>query len=109
VGSLVLQPRSLLVFTGEAYHEHLHGIKAVAEEVVGMEVEEEEEEEEGEEGEGEGGGRAVARMRVGAPVMNLEAAGVKVGDVVRRAPVRVSLTFRRVKGEEGGKGVRIDG
>lgn len=92
---MILQPRSLLVFTGEAYEEHLHEILAVAEEVVGMAMVPEEEGE----AEGKGEGRGV-RMEEGAPVLNQKAAGVKVGDVIRRGPVRVSLTFRRVRGKE---------
>jgi hypothetical protein len=103
VGSLVLQPRSLLVFTGEAYEGHLHEIKAVGEEVVGI-VEEETGEDDCEEEAGEEEGRGVKQLKEGAPVMNLAAAGVKVGDVIRRAPVRVSLTFRRVRGKEGPEG-----
>lgn len=72
VGTVVLQPRSLIVFEGDAYHEHMHEILAVEEEVVG-----------GEDGT--------------IPVLNLATAGegVKVCDTVRRA-LRVSLTFRKV-------------
>ncbi len=104
VGSLVLQPRSLLVFTGEAYEGHLHEIKAVGEEVVGMVEEDAAGEGEEEEAAGDDEGRGVKQLKEGAPVINLEAAGVKVGDVIRRAPKRVSLTFRRVKGKEGPAG-----
>jgi alkylated DNA repair protein alkB family protein 6 len=76
VGTVVLQPRSLIVFEGDAYHGHMHEILAVEEEVVG-----------GEEGT--------------TPVLNLATAGegLKVGDVVRRA-LRVSLTFRKVNKPE---------
>jgi len=80
VGSVLLQPRSLIVFEGDAYHEHMHEILAVEEEVVG-----------GEEGT--------------IPVLNLATAGegVKVGETVRRA-LRVSLTFRKVNKPEAGRG-----
>lgn len=108
VGSLVLQPRSLLIFTGEAYESCLHEILPNEEEVVGMvpaaaaPSSSDGDEEEGEEGDG---GRRVQQMVEGAPVLNLATAGgVKVGDVLRRAPVRVSLTFRRVKGKGVKKG-----
>ncbi len=75
VGTVVLQPGSLIVFEGEAYHEHLHEILAVEEEVVG-----------GEDG--------------SAPVLNLATArGVQVGDTLRRS-LRVSLTFRKVNRPE---------
>jgi hypothetical protein len=38
IASLVLQPRSLIVFTKEAYEECLHSIRAVDEEVVGKDA-----------------------------------------------------------------------
>lgn len=66
--SVVLRERSLLVFADDAYSRMLHGINAVAEEVVGAE---------------------------GAPVLNEAAAGAPHGSVIRRR-LRVSLTFRRV-------------
>jgi len=67
VASVVLRPRSLLVFAGEAFTGHLHGIRAVAEETVG----------------------AVA------PVVNLHSAHCRPGDVLPRG-TRVSLTIRHV-------------
>ena len=74
LSSLVLKRRCLVVFADEAYSRLLHGIDAVTEETVG------------------------AR---GAPVVNAGAAGTPEGTVVRRQ-LRVSLTFRKVKGRPGG-------
>eukprot|EP00668_Euglena_longa_P004408 GGOE01005163.1.p2 GENE.GGOE01005163.1~~GGOE01005163.1.p2 ORF type:complete len:158 (+),score=43.37 GGOE01005163.1:408-881(+) len=65
--SLVLRPRSLLVFAEDAFTTHLHGIDAVLEEIVG----------------------AVAS------VINLQAAGCEEGDQIIRDR-RVSLTVRHV-------------
>lgn len=75
-GTVVLEPRSLIVFEGEAYHDYLHEIAAVEEEVVG-----------GTEGT--------------TPVLNLASleGRINVGDRLKRA-LRLSLTCRRVK-EEG--------
>jgi hypothetical protein len=72
VQSLVLQPRSVVVFSDVAYTAHLHGIDEVTEGVVG------------------------ARC----PCVNKAAAGVEDGDVVSRGgAARVSLTFRYVPPE----------
>ena len=69
VQSLVLQPRSCVIFTAEAYTQHLHGIDEVEESVVG------------------------ARC----PCVNMQAAGVEAGDIIsRQSRTRVSLTFRFV-------------
>ena len=35
IASIVLQPRSLIFFTGEAYSDYMHEILAVEEEIVG--------------------------------------------------------------------------
>lgn len=67
--SVVLRARCLVVFAEEAYSRLLHGIEAVSEETVGV--------------------------TGGARVINLDAASVRDGDVVKRR-LRVSLTFRRV-------------
>lgn len=67
--SVVLRARCLVVFAEEAYSRLLHGIEAVSDETVGV--------------------------ASGAPVINLDAAGIREGDVIRRR-LRISLTFRRV-------------
>ena len=72
VVSLVLPPRSAVIFTEAAYTDHLHGIRAVASEAI-------------EPGAGFGVGE--------------ELDGFALGDTLLRAP-RTSLTFRHTK-EEG--------
>lgn len=67
--ALVLQPRSLLVFQGEAYDSYLHGIAGLKREMVGG---------------------------VGGPVANAGLAGVADGDMIIRDCPRVSLTIRHV-------------
>ena len=67
--SVALRPRSLLVFRGAAYADHLHGIADVEAEVA----------------------RAPT-------VVNLDAAGLVDGGTVRRgSPPRVSITLRRTR------------
>lgn len=68
VASLVLQPRSLVVFTGPAYTDMLHGIDAAARDLVGGV----------------------------APVLNLYSAPFREGDVISRGD-RVSITLRCAK------------
>jgi alkylated DNA repair protein alkB family protein 6 len=64
--SVVLPPRSLLVFADDAYRDCLHGIDAAAEEALD------------------------------ASVANAGAGGAAPGEALRRSGERVSLTFRRV-------------
>mmetsp|Transcript_8418 Transcript_8418/g.25460 ORF Transcript_8418/g.25460 Transcript_8418/m.25460 type:complete len:296 (-) Transcript_8418:53-940(-) len=68
--SLLLMPRSLLVFRGEAYHCHLHGIDAVESELLDQ---------------------SLVNLHMVPP----EAAAAAGGALPRRA-TRVSLTVRRV-------------
>ena len=71
VETLLLQPRSLLLFCGEAYHEHCHEVAPAPD---------------GFETLGEAG-----------PLVNGElAGGVSEGDVVERGERRVSLTIRHI-------------
>lgn len=72
---VVLQPRSLVVFGGEAYAGFLHAISEDPEEVVGA----------------------------SAPVANGPAAGVAPGDTLQRG-LRMSLTIRHVPHAGGGGG-----
>jgi len=62
---VLLQPRCCFVVSGEAYSQHQHGIEARAAD------------------------------EIGELCCNREAAGVAVGEVVPRAPRRVSLVFVR--------------
>ena len=65
--SLVLRPRSLLVFTGQVYSEMMHGIyDGVISEKVGDTC----------------------------PCINMALAGVSEGDIIERGP-RTSLTVRK--------------
>ena len=66
---LVLQPRSLLVFRGEAYDSYLHSIAETKREMVGG---------------------------VGGPIVNAAEAGVSDGDMIVRHGPRISLTIRHV-------------
>lgn len=68
VESLLLRPRSLLVFEGRAYREHCHEVAALED---GIEV-------------------------VTGTLINGELAGASTGDVVERGERRVSLTIRHV-------------
>ncbi len=64
--SVILPPRSLLVFRGDAYTQCLHGIDAVeAESIDGS-------------------------------VANAEQFGLQIGDTLPRTGPRISLTIRRV-------------
>mmetsp|Transcript_28745 Transcript_28745/g.80933 ORF Transcript_28745/g.80933 Transcript_28745/m.80933 type:complete len:236 (-) Transcript_28745:383-1090(-) len=65
-GSVACMPRSLLVFSGEAYTNCLHGINEAHEEVVDKHT------------------------------MNLEAVGLRPGDALPRGGERISFTVRRV-------------
>jgi len=64
--SLILQPRSLMIFTDEAYTNHFHGIGECQQDVVTEDV------------------------------ANIEAAKLTLGEVVDRGSVRLSLTIRIV-------------
>jgi len=79
VAEVILRPRSLVVFREEAYLDHLHAIAASHSDEVGA----------------------------AAPVANLESAGARLGEVIARPAVRLSLTFRHIVRErpDGGGGV----
>lgn len=64
--SLLLQPRSLLIFCNDAYHKFSHGIDTAEEDFMGESI------------------------------VNLGATGLQLGDLVERKGERVSLTVRRV-------------
>ena len=67
--ALVLQPRSLLVFRGEAYDSYMHCIAEAKREMVGG---------------------------ASGPVANAAEAGVSKGDMIVRSGPRLSLTIRHV-------------
>jgi len=67
VGAVLLRPRSLVAFDGAAYEAHDHGIAPATEDAID------------------------------ARIWNAAAAAVADGDVVRRAPKRLSITFRRLR------------
>lgn len=73
VCALLLRPNSLLVFSGDAYFTHLHGIEGVRKEIV----------------DGRGG-----------VVVNKVLSKCSVGDVVERTRKRTSLTVRHVPWQE---------
>ena len=82
-----LRPRSLLVFTSQAYHNHLHGIAAVRGSLALLDNE---------------GGHQInnslqtAMENMEASVVNADLAYVKPGNSTARLGTRCSLTFRRV-------------
>lgn len=118
---LVLRPRSLLVFSGHVYSGMLHGIRAVASEIVpghwqagtGASLGEKEDGDGGSSGAssgagaaassgdgGDGDGESLDMDMDGPPCANCEEAGCEPGDVVERG-VRVSLTVRFVPPASG--------
>jgi len=64
--SVLLQPRSLLIFYEQAYHDFSHGIESAKEDLLGEDI------------------------------VNIWATGLQPGDAVERQGERVSLTVRRV-------------
>jgi alkylated DNA repair protein alkB family protein 6 len=81
VAELLLRPRSLVVFSGEAYSSLLHSISEAPREAIGR----------------------------WAPCLNAAQAGATEGEELERRGVRLSLTFRHVRPaaedqEERGKG-----
>lgn len=74
---MAVLPRSLLVFSGEAYTDYLHGIDATAVEAVD------------------------------ASVANAARCGLQIGSTLPRTGERVSLTVRRVLREFKGVSLRL--